>query len=504
MKTSTANAYLFKCASSGDVAGARVAFEHGADANCVDPFGQHPLLLAARRCDHAMVALLVKRGADPRCLGDDGMYPMALAAVTGRVDVIDALGTHCWDAESPSTMTPSALENALLASCAEAASHLVRHGADVHAPGPHGETMLMRMSALGLEAAVQLLLDEGALWFSTDDLGLTALDYARRMHHERVLALLLQHAQSQPLLDMDTGRVRVDRFLPCVASSAAQPPASPWAALKSRLHAARERALWSFGSRAAAVRRTVALMRALHHGDLHRAQLLLQAGGCMCAARDGQGVPLTMLVIQALALPDTAAREEDRHERSTQRLDVAMQLLQALVQGGAQPHACDPRTGNTVMHALLEGPWARSCMELVDQGLLAGLINRSNARLDRPLHLATRRRDLVAVKGLLDRGCDRNPVNRDGFTPLHHCAFHVDSATAELLVHAGANPELRTRRGQTVAAILASIGQRTGAFEALLTAWRDIGRARTIFCADNPLASAAKAWQPIRPNKPKD
>ena len=100
-------------------------------------------------------------------------------------------------------------------------------------------------------------------------------------------------------------------------------------------------------------------------------------------------------------------------------------------------------------------------------------------------------------------GCDRNPVNKDGFAPLHHCALHVDHEVGAILINAGANPLLRTRRGQSISKILESMGNRTESFRALLTARQDIEKIMSIFSPDNPMAAAVRAKQQQSGGKPK-
>lgn len=531
MSSQTANAFLLKSSANGNVKGAILAFQHGADPNCQDRFGQRPILVAAQQRDHEMIGLLMKRGADPRCLGTNGMFPMGLGAIVDNLDIIDALGAHCWDAESPSEMVPSALEAALLANSYTAARHLIRHGADLRARGAFGETVLMRFSALGNEAVVRLLLSEGSLWFLTDNDGCTAIDYARRTGNLNVAKMIEEHARTEPLVNPGGKLPRAlterpdlsDRDIDNIAAAEVTRigDEEPWAplanpakpSLKLRWRRAQDRAKWRSSQiqqqiywlspkRWAMLKRTQDVMSSLRAGNVHKAWLQYRKAPVLVNARDEHGTPLLQLAVRALNLPDSSSTLDKLRVERKERLALGAQLVQAIVQAGARIHACDGSTGATLAHTMLEGPYAPMYFAMIDDKVLEGTLNRSNFRLERPLHIATRRRDIVGIQGLLARGCDLNPVNKDGFAPLHHCALHVDHEVAAMLINAGANPLLRTRRGQTISKILESMGSRTESFRALLTARQDIEKIMSIFSPDNPMAAAVRAKRQQAGGKP--
>lgn len=535
MSSATANAYLLKASATGDIQRATLALQHGADPNCVDKFGQRPILSAAQRCDHNMVQFLMKRGSDPRCLSGDRMFPMALAAVGERIDVMDAMGVHCWDTESPSALEPSALEHALLAGRDLPARHLIHHGADIEASGQFGETLLMRMAAVRNDHAVALLLEEGALWFSIDDKGLSAIDYARHMGHRFIAWAVMVQAMAEPLIDPDRPFPRAIFLRPRVSAADARAvdfealetaseekdPNSDahlggtgWDRFRHHLRILRSTVRWNLDNlkvqlqwvrphRWARLQRTRRFIAALRAGDLHKAKAIWTDGPILPNARDWEGCPLTVLVARALSIPDSEAHTDpaDSPAEATQKRTALMvDLLEALSDSGAKPFNTDAR-GTSVGHALLEGPHSSAFLQLMDRMLYTETLNRSNARLDRPLHLATRRRDLRVIEGLLARGCDRNPVNKDGHAPLHHCALHVDADIAGVLINAGANLLLKTRRGQTLDAIIRSVGQRAADFDALIKARKGIEKVMSIFSPGNPMAAAARTLRP-KPTEP--
>ena len=70
-----------------------------------------------------------------------------------------------------------------------------------------------------------------------------------------------------------------------------------------------------------------------------------------------------------------------------------------------------------------------------------------DAAVESPVADAAMRRDVEAVRSLLDRGADANVARGDGMTGLHWAATHGDRELAALLVEAGASPEALTRIG---------------------------------------------------------
>jgi ankyrin repeat protein len=143
------------------------------DVDATSPAGENALMMAAIRGHLPMVQALIERGAQ---VNKPGWAPLHYAA------------SHSGSAALP------------------IAQLLLEHHAFVDTESPNGTTPLMMAAQYGSESVVRLLLEEGAQTLQQNQLGLTAIDFARRAGREHIAQLLALHVrQSQVPEASETG-----------------------------------------------------------------------------------------------------------------------------------------------------------------------------------------------------------------------------------------------------------------------------------------------------------
>jgi ankyrin repeat protein len=115
---------------------------------------ESPLMLAALKGQQELVARLIERGAD---INKPGWTPLHYAATGGHVAII---------------------------------RQLLDQYAFIDAQSPNGTTPLMMAAMYGSEAAVKLLLDEGADPLMKNQLGMSAMDFARKVDRVKAAEMI--------------------------------------------------------------------------------------------------------------------------------------------------------------------------------------------------------------------------------------------------------------------------------------------------------------------------
>lgn len=84
------------------------------------------------------------------------------------------------------------------------------------------------------------------------------------------------------------------------------------------------------------------------------------------------------------------------------------------------------------------------------------LVGVSSVSVESPVADAAQRGQWTDVRALLEKGADVNAAQGDGMTALHWASRHGEAATAQMLLHAGANVRATTRLGGYTPLLLAS------------------------------------------------
>lgn len=81
-----------------------------------------------------------------------------------------------------------------------------------------------------------------------------------------------------------------------------------------------------------------------------------------------------------------------------------------------------------------------------------------NEQLVRPIHSAVAGRSFAVTRLLVEAAVDVNATQRGGFRPIHAAAQNGDELIVDLLLLAGADPDLATDDGRTAADLAAAAG----------------------------------------------
>jgi ankyrin repeat protein len=207
-------------------------------------------------------------------------------------------------------------------------------------------------------------------------------------------------------------------------------------------------------------------------------------------ARSALPVPLVFVVMRLAA----EFRDTTGTAGLLQREDAIALCFEVIAREDAS-FARAPLTGNTLLHEALSLQDVDMAQRLLDRPPFATLVNFSNHKLDRPLHLAVECGDAALVERLVKLRADVNAVNQSGYSPLHMAARHVDPECAQVLLRLGANLALTTRSGRGIEDMLPLSAAKRSEFLALIQARRVIDGARSIFSSNHPLLAAAAVLQ---------
>ncbi|MFM0336627.1 ankyrin repeat domain-containing protein [Paraburkholderia fungorum] len=168
---------LIKSVKFDDVDGVNKLLAKGMDPNSVDNQGIPLLVLAAReKSDKVGAALIANPKTDIEIQDKAGENAMMMASLNGDIDFVKLLIAK--DAEvNKKGWAP--LHYAAANGNDDIVKLLLDHSAYVDAGSPNGTTPLMMAARGGHVSTVKLLLDNGADLTVKNQIGLTALDFAK-------------------------------------------------------------------------------------------------------------------------------------------------------------------------------------------------------------------------------------------------------------------------------------------------------------------------------------
>ncbi|WP_430364958.1 ankyrin repeat domain-containing protein [Trinickia sp. NRRL B-1857] len=175
---------LIKAVKFDDVDAVQKALKQGADPNATDPHGMPLIVLAAReKSDKVAKALMADSKTDIEKLDSAGENAMMLAALNGDADLVKALIEKGAEVNKQGW---APLHYAASNGHDDIVKILLDNSAYIDAGSPNGTTPLMMAARGNHLSTVKVLLDGGADSRVKNQLGLTALDFAKRYHAKDV------------------------------------------------------------------------------------------------------------------------------------------------------------------------------------------------------------------------------------------------------------------------------------------------------------------------------
>ena len=169
---------FFRAVKNDDASTVKNLLQRGLDPNTRDETGQHGLFIALRESSlKAAKTLIDWPKTDLNAANKANETPLMMAVLKGQVAMAAAMLAKEADVNKPGW---APLHYAATAGHIELITLLLENHAYIDAESPNGSTPLMMAAQYGTASAVKLLLEEGADPLLKNQLGLTAIDFARR------------------------------------------------------------------------------------------------------------------------------------------------------------------------------------------------------------------------------------------------------------------------------------------------------------------------------------
>lgn len=184
------NGQYVLAAKAGRIERVVALLQEGAKVNSRDRNGDSPLNMAASKGDLALVEVLLAANADVNLANLAGVTPLMGAAFSGHAEMVRKLIAAGGQIGPFDRVRKNASIYAAASGCGDCLLALIQAGTAVNAALDNELTLLMWAAAYGHEAAVRLLLAQGADPRLKDRRGKTAADMAREGNHPTVASLL--------------------------------------------------------------------------------------------------------------------------------------------------------------------------------------------------------------------------------------------------------------------------------------------------------------------------
>lgn len=177
---------FFKSVKLDDAVEIKSLLQRGLDPNLIEPErGDTGLILALREGSMQVFNVLLRaRGINPEATARNGDTALMIAAYKGNKPAVEALLAKGVEVNRPGW---TALHYAATAGNNEIVQLLLDKSAYIDAESPNKTTPIMMAARGGHIFTVKLLLDEGADATLKNNIGMTAIDFARQAEHQDIV-----------------------------------------------------------------------------------------------------------------------------------------------------------------------------------------------------------------------------------------------------------------------------------------------------------------------------
>lgn len=462
---------LIDSIKSFDLAKMRISIAGGANCNLADERGFTPIQIAAMSKNRIAIKVLMANGANPRQLSESGLYPIASAALYGNIDALRSLAEHCADFEPPNAGSISALEHSLLSCQFKATEYLILHGADVDCVDENQQSLLERLCQAGnVKAACKIAAEKAFTSFSpTEITALTKLIATENLSHDDLDALSWPLSTSRKLQSLCKNKNIRGAKYPLLKR------------IVENIHTKTRTNFYRLR-----YRKNITLLTSLIDAGKFRAAILELSKLATCFSLGEHKTPLTLLCSRSLLrIPDS--------ERTLSEEEDCATLIVNLLSSGISANERDHDTSHTLLHEICQNSQHRLLKLITHIPKVTELVNKSDNRLNRPLHFAVKSNSHECINLLANLGADMNPCNGSGFSPLHEAVLANKFQCVEILLKRGANPFLDTRGGVCCEELELTDRSQQSKIDTLLQDSRDRSNLLDVFSENNPFSILIRA-----------
>ena len=407
-----------------------------------------PLILATKGKHADVVEELLNYGANPNIVDSKGRTPLHWACIENHIDIVNILLCAAIVIDTADNAGDTSIHLASRAHHDKVVEALLKVGADCNVMDSKNMTPLCYMAETSSIRTVACLLEMGAL-VDSDKFKASPLIQACKKGHFHVVNILLDNMAVTTHQD-GLGRTA---FL--------------WAAATGREAICRLLVEQDADTRHCDKSGDNALTLASWHGHPNLLEYLLPLS---CIEHEESEEGMTALLLAVCRDNRDCVRvllEAGANVNATSRAGNNALVLAATHTAGPDIMAMVLDSGQE-MDYNYRGEKGRAAIHwsVGDPDAVAILLGKTPPKvldLDTeddngasPLLLAIAHGQPESARLIIEAGCNKNKVHKDGRQPLHHCALYGDATTLQSLLQSGIDPNVLTKEGRT-ALLLASI-----------------------------------------------